>query len=323
MVCYWKMDVKGAQGMKKWLARILTAIMLSSLFMFMGCESPLETQGNIGSVGENKAAFYLLKPTTGSQMMGIVIQTANKKTIVVDGGTRGDSKQLRNFIKQGANGHIDAWFFTHPHQDHLGAFCDMFDKKITVDKIYHHFPSMEELVVYGYRNDDELKIWQIATAKFEGTFKNQVQIVQAGDVFYVDEIKITVLRIYNPTTTANFVNNSSVVYRIENAETSFLILGDLGEEGGKELMENCPLELLQTDYTQMAHHGQAGVSKEFYAYIHPKRCIWPTPAWLWDNDNGDGFDTGPWVTVRTREWMEELGVIEHWVAKDGIQVIAF
>ena len=100
-----------------------------------------------------------------------------------------------------------------------------------------------------------------------------------------------------------------------------LILGDLGEEGGDEVMAECEKPLLMTDYTQMAHHGQWGVKKEFYEYIRPKKCIWPTPEWLWNNDNGKGFDTHYWQTVRVREWMEELGVTEHIVEKDGTQKI--
>lgn len=312
--------------MRKWFLRIVTAIMmLSCVFMSAGCENIFQQQSNSETQEEKKAVFYLLEPTTDGQMMGCVIQTLDKKTIVIDGGTRGDSKQLMDFIIEKAEGHVDAWFFTHPHQDHLGAFCNMFKNivGITVDKIYHHFPTMEELETYGYRNQDEKLIWTQTKEIFEEEFKNKVQVVQPNDIFYIDEIKVTVLRVYDPTMTTNFVNNSSVVYRIENDTTSFLILGDLGEQGGEEVMNNCPLELLQADYTQMAHHGQAGVSKEFYQYIQPKRCIWPTPDWLWDNDNGGGFDTGPWQTVRTREWMEELGVTEHWIAKDGIQKIEF
>jgi len=102
-----------------------------------------------------------------------------------------------------------------------------------------------------------------------------------------------------------------------------LILGDLGIEGGNELMKNSSLALLQADYTQMAHHGQWGVSKKFYDYIKPQKCIWASPDWLWNNDAGEGFDTGPWQTVRTREWMAALGATEHIVEKDGIQAIEF
>ena len=58
---------------------------------------------------------------------------------------------------------------------------------------------------------------------------------------------------------------------------------------------------VQRGATQMAHHGQNGVSREFYEYIKPQRCIWATPEWLWNNDGGKGFDTHKFQTVRTRE----------------------
>ncbi len=277
-------------------------------------------------LGEEASVFYLLENSGSGQMMSCVVQTAKGKTVVIDGGAWANGPQLESFLKEKADGHVDAWLFTHPHHDHLGAFYRIFQEnkgEITVDRIYHRFPSFQELVEYGYRTDSEMQMWSFVNSTFEYDFENRVQLVRSNDTIVLDELKITVLRVYNPSMTANFVNNSSVVYRLENDKSSFLILGDLGVEGGEELMKNCPKELLETDYTQMAHHGQKGVSKEFYEYIRPKRCIWPTPEWLWNNDKGNGFDTGPYETVRTREWMEELGVIEHYIAKDGTQKIKF
>ena len=150
-----------------------------------------------------------------------------------------------------------------------------------------------------------------------------VYYFSSGESFFFDDLTLTVLRVYNPNITRDFVNNSSSVFRIENKNKSFLILGDLSVEGGAELLKNCPLELLQTDYTQMAHHGQNGVNREFYERIKPKRCIWTTPEWLYNNDLGNGFDTGPYKTVQTREWMDELEAIEHFIEKDGMQTIEF
>ena len=60
--------------------------------------------------------------------------------------------------------------------------------------------------------------------------------------------------------------------------------------------------------------------REFYEFIRPERCLWATPDWLWDNDDGGGFNTGPYETVITRSWMEELGVKEHLITKDGTAV---
>ena len=153
--------------------------------------------------------------------------------------------------------------------------------------------------------------------------RHQTYNLLEGDHFEFDDVRIRVLRVFNPDIKDNCINNSSAVYRIDGPRRSILILGDLGVEGGNELMNKYSLDMLHTDYTQMAHHGQNGVSKEFYEYIKPQRCIWAAPEWLWDNNRRNGFDTDIYQTVRTREWVAELGAVEHIVEKDGIQCFDF
>ncbi len=123
--------------------------------------------------------------------------------------------------------------------------------------------------------------------------------------------------------TAHAVNNSSAVWRVDGGGKSVLFLGDLGVEGGKKLLAGPSRSRLEADYVQMAHHGQQGVSEEFYKAVKPKCCLWPTPGWLWENDRGKGRNSGPWKTLEVRAWMEKLNVQKHYVAKDGLQRIDF
>ena len=97
-----------------------------------------------------------------------------------------------------------------------------------------------------------------------------------------------------------------------------LFVGDLGVEAGEALLRELPPEDIRAEVVQMAHHGQQGVTKAFYEAVAPRVCLWPTPDWLWDNDSGAGKGSGPWKTLETRSWMEELGVREHIVSKDGL-----
>ena len=106
--------------------------------------------------------------------------------------------------------------------------------------------------------------------------------------------------------------------KVTDSKKSVLFLGDLGVEGGEKLLKNISGEKLRADYVQMAHHGQNGVSKAFYEVVQPKYCLWPTPRWLWDNDNGGGKGSGPWQTLEVRKWMAELGVEKHYVSADGL-----
>lgn len=266
--------------------------------------------------------LYFLGNATKVQMMGFVI-VSDGATVVIDGGSFGDNKQLSELLSEVSGGHVDAWFFTHPHHDHIGAFYKIIKHKdnVTVDRIYHHFPPLEALKELGSRHEGEIALWEGLFKRFDTDFKDKVHVISAGDVYSFGKLTISVLRTYNEEITENFVNNSSAVMRLDGEKSSVLILGDLGREGGDEVKEKCHRESLVTDYTQMAHHGQGGVRRDFYEYIKPKACLWPTPDWLYNNDNGDGFDTGPWQTVRTREWIEELGVKEHIIEKDGTTVI--
>ena len=262
--------------------------------------------------------LYLLTNNTPSQMFGCVIQTDNH-TIVFDGGTVGDGAALADFLREKANAHVDTWFFTHPHHDHFGAFLDICRNApdVQIDSICCHFPDTAQLCQYEGRAPWEIELWNYFDQLRDTRFADIYHEAHVGDTFTFDNVTVRVLRVYNPAITANFVNNSSTVYRIETSQTSVLFLGDLGREGGDEVLTTCDINALHADYVQMAHHGQNGVDEHFYRTIKPAACLWSTPDWLWDNDNGGGVNSGPWKTLETRAWMQALGVTKHILNKDG------
>ncbi|MBR4309096.1 MAG: MBL fold metallo-hydrolase, partial [Oscillospiraceae bacterium] len=92
------------------------------------------------------------------QHMSYVIKTRGGKIIVIDGGyetENGDAEYLLSFLQEitgKAVPNVDAWFFTHPHEDHLGAFEGLAKRhagEITVDTIYYNFPSSEQISKYA------------------------------------------------------------------------------------------------------------------------------------------------------------------------------
>jgi hypothetical protein len=102
---------------------------------------------------------------------------------------------------------------------------------------------------------------------------------------------------------------------------SVLFTGDLGAEGGEKLLKSKYADALPSDYVQMAHHGQAGVTEAFYRKVNPSYCLWPTPQWLWDNDKGQGKGSGHWKTLAVRAWMDKLNIKRHYVMFQGLQQI--
>ncbi|MBR3218543.1 MAG: hypothetical protein IKF77_01355, partial [Thermoguttaceae bacterium] len=135
-----------------------------------------------------------------------------------------------------------------------------------------------------------------------------------GEKLPYGNVTIETLNDYDPDLRVNVVNNASIVYRVETPNTSILFLGDLGVEGGDRLLTLVPAEKIKADYVQMAHHGQRGVTEEFYGVVRPTVCLWPTPDWLWTNVDGKG----KFETLNVRAWMEKLGVKENYVIKDGL-----
>lgn len=262
--------------------------------------------------------LWQLPSQTGGQMNSYVMQTVNGKVIVIDGGFADDAPYLRGFL--GALGNkVDIWFISHQHEDHINALTAILKNTgdLKIDKIYGSMLDEQWIKVH---EQDSLKT---ATDFNEALQKAQKQITELtlGQIIEIDGMTIEILSIKNPEIIDNGINNSSVVMRVWDSQKSVLFTGDLGVEGGKKLLNSEYKKDLKSDYVQMAHHGQNGVDKDFYQACNPSYCFWPTPKWLWDNDNGGGEGSGPWVTLEVRAWMDEFGVEKHYCLFDGLQKI--
>ena len=270
------------------------------------------TLTSASGVGE----LWMLASTTGAQNLSIVIKSPHGKLIVVDGGWEADATKLSELILQ-QGGKVDAWLITHPHEDHVGALCAILNdssRKIKIDKIYCSLATPDwyrQVSPTGAGIADQLL--SAFTKLPVGTVTNNIG---RGTEINIDDVNIRVLN-NRGVYTYNGVNNSSMVYKIRVSGQSILILGDLAYDGGKDLIKTCTAAELKSDIVQMAHHGQQGVDQDAYALIAPTTCLWPTPAWLWNNDNGGGVGSGPWGTQTTRAWMDALRVKDNRSLKDG------
>ena len=263
---------------------------------------------------ENTIELTQLSDHSTRQMMGYILKTKNNKIIVVDGGTIDDTENLIKQIKK-YGGKVDAWFLTHLHDDHLGAFSNIAnDEQIQIEKIYCSFNDYSWYEENEPARADFSK--QILEILKQDNIKDKVEEVSLNQNINIDDIKIEILGIKNPEITENAGNEQSMVVKFDTGKTTFLVLGDTGIKSSEKLLKT-KKEKLKSDIVQMAHHGQNGATKELYEQINPTICMWPTPEWLWNNDSGKGKGSGPWKTLETRQWMEELKVKKNYVEKDG------
>ena len=274
-----------------------------------------------------KNAIYNLQTQTPIQMQSNIITTADGKVIAVDGGHRQDACYFINFLKEITGQEkptIDAWFLTHAHDDHFDCFFEVIENhfdEVEIGKIYFNIPSPQFFDNAPRRDGDSVR----TSAKFYELlpgFADKIVIVFGGDKYEIGEAKIDILYTPDYDIVANVGNNSSIVFRVELGGKVILMLADAGVESGNKLLAKYKgTGVLKADICQMAHHGQQGVTKEFYAEVSPEVCIWCAPKWLWDNDAGKGFNTHCFQTVTVRQWMDEIGTVKkNIVDMDGTQV---
>ena len=272
-----------------------------------GSETPIFDGGSL----------TMLYGRTGAQMLSVLLLSKEGGLVVVDGGWEGDADTLLREIKI-RGGHVNAWLITHPDFDHIGALYNILNRPDPGIVIDHVYTCMADPSWYYQIGDSDAALIDIFDERLDRLPEGTVsRYLPAGMMIDVPGIEIKVLNEAYFGTTEPAVNNSCVVYRVMMNGVSILFLGDLGGYGGSLLLENTAPEDLKADIVQMAHHGQSGVAADVYEAVSPSICLWPTPEWLWNNDKGYGYNSGPWRTLETRRWICLLGVTRNYVMKDG------
>ncbi len=232
---------------------------------------------------------YALASRVDTISLSTVFVSPEGKILVVDGGHYPDGPFLGEFLRA-LGGHVDYWFLTHAHEDHFGALVAMTENrpdKGGVDKFYTDLIAGR---LKGVKHGD----------------CSPGRVVQFGSWSF--EI-LNAPFLYN----GNPVNNASVMISVKAGGKTWLETGDMGVEGGRDAMKKLGSRL-KHDIVFLAHHGQNGVDKAFYAAVAPEAAVWPTPSWLWDNRVTNGTPgSGPWRTNFTKCWMQELGVKKNYL----------
>lgn len=247
-----------------------------------------------------------------------VIRTDNNKIIVIDGGVKEEENYLRGFLAALGN-MVDCWFVSHPHADHIGALTKILEdpKGITIREICQSTFSESLLNTEPGSKEHAVKYYE--TVKKSGIKSTEVT---PGMVFTFGNTIFKILGIKNEELAGtNPYNNSSVVIRVSDPVKSVLFLADTGKEAGDKLLNGSFKNELDCDYIQMSHHGQQGVSMDFYRKVKFRACLWPTPTWVYNNDGGKGFNTAHLKTMETRETVEELNITEQYFSFAGLTEI--
>lgn len=232
---------------------------------------------------------------------------------------------------------IAAWLITHHHSDHINGaykFGMMYkdNKLVEIQNFMYNFPSFE-YAESNYGTDLQIgKAYNIFYPKMYTMlgYYNSL-IAHSGMVYEFADAKIEILATHedfypNPL---NIYNNSSTIFKITLANKTFLIAGDLQEEGQIKAIKRCGT-LLKSDFLQVTHHGCNG-QIEFFKYIVGKNAsgnfntdtiiVWPLPkgeSQTWYSGNSARAVAMRWLrdTFNTTTNDTTHFAIENWVFTD-------
>lgn len=268
-------------------------------------------------VGQNRVYITQYGDDSGSQGQFYTITSAKGELIIIDGGNPGNADQVRRVIAENGN-HVNTWILTHPHPDHIGAFNLIWQQPedIQIDSVYAIDLNYDNYKALAQPWDDFSQF-----ELFNQLMQNEERLhyVHTGDEWELAGLKIQVLNAYDSLVTDQYTtdlaNDGSMMFKVTNKEESMLFCADVGVNMSDEIMSHYAEEL-SSDYIQMGHHGNGGLSSEFYQKVHPKVAFFDAPEWLMHPED----DSHGWTTPQNSELMESMGAEVYYYATAPNQI---
>ena len=264
-----------------------------------------------------KRAYLHILTEYSQYSMGFVLITPENRAVIIDGGR---PQELQNVANHVGDRPIAAWILTHPHSDHITCINHALKHDhpliAATERFIYNFPALDDCS--ALLSEGECKPLADFVAQ-EPKIADRAYHPVMGDRFEIDGLQFEVLFHRESISETNVMNDSSLVFRVTGEMQSVLFLGDLGPVAGRELLA-CQKDNLHADVVQMAHHGHMCVEKNVYEAIDPRACIWCCQPWLYREDDRL-IRPDMYGVAMTRRWMEELGVVEHYVTGNGDLVI--
>lgn len=208
-----------------------------------------------------------------------------KGLIVVDGGWAEEASYVREVIGS-LGGHVDAWFLTHPHEDHIGAFNVIYPElsDITISAIYTVAMATPEecLSVAPWDNVD-------AYNNFLALNISDIKYVYPEDIIQIKDLEFEILSTYDENIagiSTDYINDGSMMFKVNGETESFLFCADVGADVSDYLLQKYGTEKLVSDYIQMGHHGYGGLNDDFYEAVNPEVAFFDAPNWLMFDETG-------------------------------------
>lgn len=182
----------------------------------------------------------------------ILIQTPNKKNILVDGGDEDAQHIVKNYLKRKKVKSLDIIIATHPDTDHIGSL-DYIVENFSVKSIYMPEQSVDSESYINLVNSCNSK-------------KLTPEYLYKGDNINIEKnIDINVL---SPSYIQGDNNLNSIIFTLDFNQNSFLFTGDAEEENESDIINSFDLDYV--DFLKVGHHGSnSSTTDEFIKETSP------------------------------------------------------
>ncbi|WP_340103958.1 DNA internalization-related competence protein ComEC/Rec2 [Rhodohalobacter sp. 8-1] len=227
--------------------------------LFLGAANIMLMDLFIQEWNQNKLTLTMLDVGQGD---AIHIETPSGKHILVDagrwspGGNSGE-RTIIPYLEYKQVDKLDAVMLSHPHADHIGGMPDLI-KSIPIRTIYQS----------DYEYDSRLYERYMSLADSANI---RVHYAESGGIIDVDPaVRLFILGPDAATAKSGNVNNSSLSFRLDYGETSFLFTGD-AEAAQERTLAKRYGNFLDIDFLKTGHHGsKTSSSPRFLNYATPE-----------------------------------------------------
>ena len=186
-----------------------------------------------------------------------IVLTQGGHSMMIDGGTKKYRKRIAKYLADNGLDHMDLYFNSHPHDDHLEGASNMISLgQYFPEKAMSAFPET-------YRNSLHQKFLKRLNEK-----GIPFVLVSAGDEFTVGEMSFKVHR----WPEGNDPNELSAVLYLRYRDATMLLPGDLTGEGQRWLANTYGGEI-RADILKVPHHGLVAMPQEFITAVSPSFAV--------------------------------------------------
>jgi len=225
-------------------------VVLLCIFLLAGCTEVLKTEKVPVTTGQEMRVHFL----DVGQGDSIFIESANGKTMLVDGGVKGAGQQVVSYLKELGVNKLDIVVATHPDADHIGGLIPVL-QSIDIGQFYdsgkvHTSQTFEEMLTLI---DTKNIPYHVPTT--------------GENIAFDDDLTVKVL---NANEHATDNNDASIVLKIVYGNVSFLLTGDAGIALEKDMLQND----VQATVLKAGHHGSnTSSSEKFIQAVHPEVTV--------------------------------------------------